>query len=403
MIILKKELFNDIYLPYLTDYSNKLEVYYGGAGSGKSHFIASKILFRCCREKRKVLVIRKTLVSQRDSCWSLFMNLIEKWKLINKVWIQKTDYTIQIANGSIILFKGLDDPERIKSIEGITDLWCEECTELSEEDFNQLTLRVRARTKQNQIYCSFNPISKSNWVYKRWFESNKDNAFVLKTTYKDNKFLTNDYISQIENMAHINPTYYKIYAEGEFCSLNKLIYTNWKKQDFDYHDIQGDTLVGLDYGFSNDPTALVCSICKDKELYIFREWVQTGKTNPEIANAIINLGFSKSIIIGDSAEPKSIEELRRCGIYRIRESKKGADSVLHGIQTLQQYQIYVHPSCENVITELENYSWQKDKGNGEYINKPVDCFNHCLDALRYSLQALDKHQLRTMDKGVLGL
>lgn len=393
---------NRAYAPYLRNYSNGMEIYYGGAGSGKSYFIAQKIALKCLTLKRKVLVIRKTLTSQKDSCWELFLSVLET---LQASYVQlKTDYKIVLPNGSELLFKGLDDPERVKSIVGITDLWCEECTELSEEDFDQLLLRIRADVDDMQVFCSFNPISKANWVYKRWFVDNKDDAVIIKTTYLDNlKHLKQDYVDRLENMININPTYYRIYALGEFCSLDKLVYSNWEEREFNYSDIDGELIVGLDYGFTNDPTALVASIVDGENIYIFREWVEVGKTNPEIANAIISLGFSKSFIIADSAEPKSVEEIRRLGIQRIRESKKGADSIIHGIQSLQQYRLIVHPSCTNVITELQNYSWQKDKKSGEYINKPVDMFNHCMDALRYSLQALDKHRLRTMSKGALGL
>jgi phage terminase large subunit len=159
----------------------------------------------------------------------------------------------------------------------------------------------------------------------------------------------------------------------------------------------------MDFGFTNDPTAIVASIVKGDDLFIFKEFTGTGKTNQQIADIIVSMGFSKSIIIADSAEPKSVAEIKRCGIARIRESQKGKDSIIHGIQRLQGYHMHVHPSCENIITELENYAWIKDKATGEYTNKPIDMFNHSLDALRYSLQALDQHKFTTMDKAVLGL
>ena len=160
---------------------------------------------------------------------------------------------------------------------------------------------------------------------------------------------------------------------------------------------------GLDFGFTNDPTAIVASIVKDDNIYVFKEFTGTGKTNQQIADIIVSMGFSKSTIIADSAEPKSVAEIKRCGIQRIRESTKGKDSIIHGIQRLQGYNIIVHPSCENIITELENYSWIKDKATGEYTNKPIDMFNHSLDALRYSLQALDAHKFTAVDKSLLGL
>ena len=402
---LSKKLFNDVYYPYLFDYGNRVEIYYGGAGSGKSVFIAQKILVKALQEKRRVLIIRKTMASQRDSCWQLFLDLLSKWKIKQLcIKVNYSNYYIILPNGSELLFKGLDDSEKIKSITNITDIWTEEATELTEEDFEQLDLRLRAEVDNLQIFVSFNPISKANWVYKRWFE-NGTKDFVLKTTYKDNKFLPDDYIKALENKILTNPTYYKIYALGEFCSLDKLIYNNWKVQDFNSNQVLGELICGLDFGYTNDLTAFVCSLVDsiNKKIYIFKNWTATGKTNEEICKAITSLGFSKSTIIADSAEPKSIEELRRYGLYRIKASVKGPDSIMHGIQKLQEYEIIVHPSCDEIITELENYSWQKDKKTGEYINKPIDDFNHSLDALRYSLQCIDKGKLRTVNKNLLGL
>lgn len=240
------------------------------------------------------------------------------------------------------------------------------------------------------MFISFNPVSKQNWVFKRWFSEGaiRKNTMVLHTTYKDNKFLPVEYINSLLEQQKTNPTYYRIYALREFCTLDKLVYYNWKVEDFDHTKIQGKLLVGLDFGFVNDPSALVASICKDKNIYIFKEWGATNKTNDEIAEIIKQLGFAKSTIIADSAEQKSIEELRRKNIYAIRPSAKGPDSIIHGIQRVQQYNLIVHPSCTETIIELENYSWEKDKKTGEYINKPQDLFNHYLDALRYSLQCM---------------
>ena len=163
--------------------------------------------------------------------------------------------------------------------------------------------------------------------------------------------------------------------------------------------------IGLDWGFSNDLTALTIGYIDDdkKILYVDDCWSCTGKTNKEIAEVIKYKGLSKSLIIADSAEPKSIEELKREGIYRIRASVKGPDSIIYGIQALQQYQIIVNPRCEGLIVELENYAWKKDKKTGEYINEPVDEYNHFLDSLRYSLQCVNTHKLQTMSKSKLGI
>lgn len=394
---------NKAYMPYINDYSHRYEIYYGGAGSGKSVFIAQKILAKSINDKRKVLIVRKTLNSQKDSCWRLMLEQIDALGIRSRCKVRITDFAIELPNGSTLLFKGLDDSERIKSIVGITDIWIEEATELIEEDFDQLDLRLRARASDLQMFVSFNPISKVNYVYRRWFAQEPgDDTLVVKTTYKDNRFLPEEYIKSLEKRIHTNPTYYKIYALGEFCSLDKLVYNNWRVEAFDPPK-DGKLIVGLDFGFTNDPTAIVASIVKGDDIFVFKEFTGTGKTNQQIAEIITSMGFSKSTIIADSAEPKSVAEIRKCGILRIKESAKGKDSIIHGIQRLQGYNLIVHPSCQNIITELENYSWIKDKATGEYTNKPIDMFNHSLDALRYSLQALDQHKFTAVSKDVLGL
>lgn len=327
---ISKNIFNDVYYPHLLDYSNRFEVYYGGAGSGKSVFVCQKLLFKACRYKRKILVIRKYGTTLKDSVFQLFVDMLSKWGLYEHCKINLSSYTITLPNGSIILFKGLDDSEKIKSITDITDIWAEESTELSEEEFDQLDLRLRVNVKYLQFIVSFNPVSKVNWVYRRWFadEKTKENTMILHTTYKDNKFLPQAYIDTLEEKQRTNYTYYKIYALGEFCTLDKLVFTNWRVEDFDYTKLQGELIVGLDFGFVNDTSALVASILDEeaKKIYIFKTWGQTGKTNQELVSIIQSLGFSKSVIVADAAEQKSIEEIKRCGIRRIRACTKGQAS-----------------------------------------------------------------------------
>ena len=397
---IRKAAFNDAYFPYLLDYKNRYEVYYGGAGSGKSVFIAQKILIKAIRRKRKVLIIRKFGTTLKDSVFQLIIDTLKKWHVFQYCDVNKSTYTITLPNESVILFKGLDDSEKIKSITDITDIWCEEGTELSEDDFTQLDLRLRALVDDLQIFISFNPVSKLNWVYRRWFGPDKviTNTLILKTTYKHNKFLPKEYIDALEAKARTNPNYYRVYTLGEFTTLDKLVFSNWRVEDFNHAEIKGQLIIGLDFGFINDTSALVASLLDEeaKRIYVFREWGDTSKTNQELANIIINLGFSKSVIIADSAEQKSIEEIKRAGVQRIRPCVKGPDSIIHGIQKLQNYEIIVHPNCEQIKTELENYSWQKN-ANGLYINKPIDLYNHYIDALRYSLQG-ESVKLKTLSK-----
>lgn len=356
--------------------------------------------------KRKILVIRKYAVTLKDSVFQLVVDMLKKWGIYPYVEINKSTFTITLPNGSIFLFKGMDDSEKIKSIVDVTDIWCEEATELQEDEYTQLDLRLRALAGDLQLIASFNPVSKVNYVYRKWFGENavRENTMVLHTTYKHNRFLPEAYIKALEEKQRTNPNYYKIYALGEFTTLDKLVFYNWRVEAFNHKEIKGQLMVGLDFGFVNDTSALVASIMDEpnKRIYIFREYGEIGKTNQELAAVIKAMGFSKSVIIADSAEQKSIEEIKREGIIKIKKSDKGKDSVMHGIQKLQNYELIVHPSCEGIITEFENYSWQKDKATGLYVNKPVDMWNHYIDALRYSLQCAGA-KAKTMNKSALGL
>ena len=410
-IIVKKNIFNEIYLPHLTDYSKRYEVYYGGAGSGKSYFVAQKLVYKALADRRKILVLRKVGRTTKNSTFQLILDTLAQFKIKDRCKINKTDFSIELPNGSIFLCSGLDDPEKIKSITGLTDAWLEEATEFAQDDFNQVDLRIRDPDAANQqIILSFNPVSKANWCYLQFFADNKELAEfrskieIVKSNYLNNPHLPQQYIDSLLLLKATNPVYYSIYALGDFGSLDKLVYSNWQSFDFNEKDIKGQLICGLDFGYTNDPTAFIASfvVPDENRIYVFKEWGGTGYLNDEIAEQIKAMGFAKSTIMADSAEQKSIDEIKRAGIYRIAPCAKGQGSILQGIQKLQQYELIVHPSCKNVIEELQNYAWEKDKQTNEYINKPIDKYNHYLDALRYSLQCLDERvPLRTIDKNML--
>lgn len=393
---ISKQCFNDVYLSQLQNYNTRFNVFYGGAGSGKSHFVFAKMVFKYLKfSNRKCLVVRKVSNTLRDSCFALVKSILSDWQLYDQCKINKTDLTIELPNGSHFIFKGMDDPEKIKSIANIDDIVVEECTEIDDFDFDQLSLRLRSRNPYNQVHCMFNPVSKENWVYKRWFKEgadyNKENTVILHTTYKDNKFLPKEYIDNLLDMERTNPAYFRIYALGEFATLDKLIYTNWKDENFDYKEIlrtvkDSKAIFSLDFGFTNDPTAFVCSILDEinKKIWIFDGFEEKGLLNDEIAKKIIEMGYRKEVITCDSAEPKSIEELKRNGLDRVRGAVKGKDSIINGINLLQQYEIIILPSLTWIIEEFKNYTWKKGK-DGEYINVPIDKYNHSLDSLRYGI------------------
>ena len=409
---IKKSVFLPCYQPYIDDYSSRYNVYYGGRGSGKTIFVFQKLLLKGLKEKRTILLMRKTTANCKFSVWKELKEAVERFQLTKYFTFYESDYSaVCNINGTVFKCTGLDVAEKIKGFSEVSDVLLEEATEFTPEDFDLIDGTVRS-VKYDlplQIYCLFNPVSKANWVYKRFgFEDGiiPPDTFILKTTYLDNPHLSPDYIKRMENMKLTNPTRWKIEALGDFVSLDKLIFQNWKSEEFNHAEIKGDLLVGMDFGFVNDVSTVVASVIveADKRIYVFKEWGDTNKTNEELAQIISTLGFSKSVIVADSAEQKSIEEIRRKGVAKIKPCVKGADSIIHGIQKLQNYEIIIHPSCTELLVELENYAWTKDKKTGEYINKPIDAFNHYIDALRYSLQCVDNSKkLKTMSKANFSL
>ena len=222
---LNPAVFNDWIYQSIDDYSKRIEVYYGGAGSGKSFGATQKILLKALKYRRKVLVIRKIQRTIKDSIWALLISHLHASGFYDACRVNRSDFEIELPNGSIFIFKGLDDPEKIKSIDGITDIVIEEATELTEDDFTQLNLRLRALVDNLQIYLMFNPISKKNWVYDYFFVRTLPlNVKVVKTTYQDNKFLSDEYRAELERLKDRNPAYYRIYCLGEFATLDKLVF-----------------------------------------------------------------------------------------------------------------------------------------------------------------------------------
>lgn len=380
------------YLPYIRDYKTRVNVFCGGAGSGKSYFVMQKIILKALDSQRKVLIVRKVGATLKESVWSLTLELIHTGGLTPTVrQVNKSDLTIEFLNGSVLLFKGLDDSEKIKSINGITDIVIEEATEITLDDFTQLNLRLRSKKPNNQIHLMFNPVSKANWVYKYFFEAKPDNCVIIQTTYRDNPHLPKEYVDSLHALENKNPAYYKIYVRGEFATLDKLVFPVIQKRIINEKELTDAWFwAGMDFGYTNDPTAITWGYYNpiQNDLYITGEYDKIGMTNDVIAETLVLLGLSKERIVADSAEPKSITELRNLGIKRIIASVKGADSVKNGIDRMQRCNIIIDERCTKTIEEFENYTWQKDKKTGEYINQPVDSYNHHIDSIRYGIQTV---------------
>lgn len=385
--------FNKHIYDKLTDYSTFTEIHYGGASSGKSHGVIQKVVFKSLQAwkyPRKVLFLRKVGSSVYDSIFEDVKQCLEAWGLLGACKVNNSAYRIELPNGAQFVFKGLDNSEKIKSIKGISDVVMEEASEFTLDDYTQLTLRLRDKKHPNkQIYLMFNPVSKVNWVYNAFFVKKPKNTVIYQTTYKDNRFLDEVTKENIEELADRNEAYYKIYALGEFATLDKLVFPKYKKKLLNKEELSHiPSDFGLDYGFINDPSAFMHVKIdeENKRLYILEEYVKKGLTNDKIAEAIKALGYSKEIIRADSAEKKSNQELRNLDIPRVIDVIKGPGSVMQGIQYILQYEIIVDERCVKTIEELENYTWKKDKATNEYINEPVDSYNHCLDAVRYAVQ-----------------
>lgn len=385
--------FNKHIYDKLNDYSTFTEVHYGGASSGKSHGVIQKVVYKACKDwkhPRKVLFLRKVGSTVYDSIFEDVKQCLDTWDLLDKCKVNNSAYRIELPNGAQFIFKGLDNPEKIKSIKGISDVVMEEASEFTLDDYTQLTLRLRDRKhKQKQIYLMFNPVSKVNWVFNAFFVKRPKNTVIYQTTYKDNRFLDKITRENIEELANRNEAYYKIYALGQFATLDKLVFPKYEKRLLNKDKLAHlPSYFGLDYGFINDPSAFLHVKIDDenRKLYIMEEYVRKNLTNDKIAEAIQNLGYGKEEIRADSAEKKSNQELRNRGISRVIDALKGPGSVMQGIQYILQYDIIVDERCVKTIEELENYTWKKDKKTNEYINEPVDSYNHCLDAIRYAIQ-----------------
>lgn len=401
------KVFNRHIYDHLFDYDTFTEVHYGGASSGKSHGVFQKIVIKALKDwkkPRKILVLRKVGATVRDSVFADVQATLSYFGIINMCKINMSAFRIELPNGAEFIFKGMDNPEKIKSIKGISDVVMEEASEFTLDDYTQLTLRLRDKAhKQKQIYLMFNPVSKANWVYNAFFVKKPKNTVVYQTTYKDNRFLDAVTRENIEELANRNEAYYKIYALGEFATLDKLVFPKYTKALLNKDDLRQITsYFGLDYGFINDPSAFMHVKIDDdrKRLYVVEEYVKKGLTNDKIAESITALGYAKEPIRADSAEKKSNQELRNLGIGRVIDVKKGAGSVMQGIQYLLQYEWIVDERCVKTIEELENYTWKKDKATNEYINEPVDSYNHCLDAIRYAIQdKITKSKIKTFKGG----
>lgn len=407
----------EIYLPDIVggsygkfwNFKGRYCVCKGSRASKKSKTTALWHIYNMMRyPDSNTLVVRKTERTLKDSCyadlkWAIYrLGVEDYWKAtVNPLEITYT------PTGQKILFRGFDDAMKLTSItvdRGVL-CWCwvEEAYEITREaDFDMLNESIRGQVPEGlfkRFTITFNPWSDKHWLKRRFFDVPDDeNKLSMTTNYLCNEWLDENDRKLFEEMKEINPRRYRVAGLGDWGIVDGLIYDNWVEEEFNWRDVSRQTGVksvfGLDFGYTNDPTALFCGLIdtQTKDLWVFDELYQKGMSNEQIYEEVVHMGYSKEKITADSAEPKSIDRLYNLGLRRIKRARKGKDSINNGIDYIQDYKIHIHPKCSNFITEISNYIWDEDK-TGAKINKPIDDFNHLMDAMRYALEDYSRGSL----------
>lgn len=407
-LTIKKDLFIPKFFPLLLDYSKRWEFWCGSAGSGKSYTIAQRIIIRCCNEPIRVLVCRRYATTLRNSCFALFKEILSKWKLTPYVKARETDMSITFPNGSQIIMVGLDTEEKLLSLNDISTVWVEEVYEVEKSKVEQLNLRMRGAAANQQLILSWNPISKNSWLYDFTVINPPENSIFIHSTYKDNHFLNAEYVAALDEMATRNPAKYRVYGLGEWgVDVEGLVITNWKEEEFDAMKLASSGLehrAGMDVGWI-DKSAVIDTLYdkENKTIYVFNEFYKSGCQLSELAAAIENMNLKKTKLYVDASEPRTIQFFKNNGINAVACSK-GKDSVKAGLMFLQDHLIIVHPSCQNFITELSNFSYIKSKITGEYTEDTTHEWSHAIDACRYAYSDIyTNKQMKTFSKAALGL
>lgn len=385
------------------NFKGRYRVCKGSRASKKSKTTALNSIVRIMEyPQANMLCVRKTFRTLKDSCftelkWAIRRLGVEEWWDVKESPLEMT----YKPTGQKILFRGLDDPLKVTSITvevGVLCwLWIEEAYEIgSEADFDTLDESIRGEMPPGlfkQITLTFNPWNEHHWMKKRFFDAPPDpDILAMTTNYLCNEWLDAADKKVFETMKTNNPRRYRVAGLGDWGIVDGLVYENWEERLFSIEEVRKTpgirSAFGLDFGYTNDPTALFCGLIDttNKTLWVFDEIYKPGMSNEDIARDITGAGYSKERIRADSAEPKSIDRLRTLGIQHIRKARKGKDSVNNGIDFIQDYKIFIHPRCVNFLTEIGNYTWATDTKTGKKLNIPIDDFNHLMDAMRYALE-----------------
>lgn len=349
------------------------------------------------------LVVRKVYRTLKDSCYTELKWAIDRLG-VGKFWDVK-ESPLEMTykpTGQKIYFRGLDDPMKVTSItvgRGVLCwMWIEEAYEIGDmASFDMLDESIRGAIPEGtglfkQITMTFNPWNEHHWIKRRFFDNPDENTLAMTTNYTCNEWLDENDKKLFEVMKVKNPRRYRVAGLGDWGVVDGLVYENWEEKLFDVDEIRRMSSVrsafGLDFGYTNDPSALFCGLvdANAKILWVFDEMYERGMSNERIAEKVTSMGYSKEKIRADSSEPKSIDRLRSIGLPHIDKARKGKDSVSSGIDFLQDFKIFVHPRCVNFLTEIGNYTWATDSKTGNKTGVPIDDFNHLMDAMRYAME-----------------
>lgn len=360
---------------HLLESTKRITVEQGGSRSGKTYNILTWIIFYYSthNEGHTITICRKTFPSLRASVLRDFLTILQHYEIYDEKYHNKTNNEYEL-NGNLIEFISLDQPQKIRGRKRNL-LFINEANELFFEDWQQLIMRTT-----DKVIIDYNPSDSFHWIYDKVIP--REDCEFFQTTYKDNPFLEPELIKEIERLQFTDNDYWRIYGLGERGSSRATIF-----QFSVVDEVPADVKIlsyGLDFGFTNDNSALVAVYKDGENLYLDELLYHTNLTNPDISDKFAELHLTRQDeIFADSAEPKSIEELYRMR-WNVKPTAKGADSVMAGIDMLKRYKIHVTSSSLNIIKELQNYKWQEDK-NGNLLNKPIDNFNHAIDATRYAV------------------
>ena len=402
----KKKTVNKIRLPevvgkgYKTfwNFKGRYRVVKGSRASKKSKTTALWYITNLIKyPEANLLVVRKTYRTLKDSCFTELKWAARRLGVEEHFIFKESPLEITYKpTGQKIYFRGLDDPLKVTSVTVdvgcLCWMWIEEAYEImKEDDFNILDESIRGECPEGlfkQITLTFNPWNERHWIKKRFFDAEPDaDILAITTNYLCNEWLDKADLKVFETMKKNNPRRYAVAGLGGWGVVDGLVYENWKEEYFELEQIrQYKSAFGLDFGYTNDPSAFFVGFldAENKRLYVYDEFYNPGMSNRKIADEVIAMGYGKEHITADSAEPKSIDELKGYGL-KVKGAEKGKDSIANGIQWIQDLEIIIHPRCVNFLTEISNYTWEVDKF-GTKLNRPIDDFNHLMDAMRYALE-----------------